>query len=154
MVANRFGEIFFAHEVNISDKWEHGGGFRRPDAAIEWFKSLVDAVNVDHIASNEACGTDQIDELREFGDEVARITFYDSVVVIEKLSTPKRLPYRRIMSGRNDPVVNAPQILSLLSPRELASLKLSDSAAGMFLPALVENLASAREEGPLADRTS
>jgi SAM-dependent methyltransferase len=139
------GGIYVVEDLHCSYFTSHGGGLRKPHAAVEWLKSLVDALNADHIP-DETIGPEEISRLREFGREIARITFYDSAAVIEKLPERKSQPFRRIMTGRHGPVIDSPSMLNYFSPRDLTNLVLPEPTANAFMLALVQKIAAVREE--------
>ena len=43
------GGKFIIEDLHASYYRSHGGGFREPGSSIEWLKSVVDALNADHI---------------------------------------------------------------------------------------------------------
>jgi len=65
---------------------------------------LVDALNADHF--RDAMDAATLEELKSINQSVARIAFYDSVAVIQKLASPKVAPYRRVFSGDAAAVFN------------------------------------------------
>jgi O-antigen biosynthesis protein len=100
------GGKFIIEDLHASYWPSHGGGFRSGKSAVDFFKNLVDALNVDHIDRTEQVSRDTVAELRHFALSLARVTFYDSVAVIEKLPSPKTVPYRRVLSGRESRIVD------------------------------------------------
>jgi hypothetical protein len=115
---------------------------------MEWFKGLADTVNADSFEPDAATklGSAELERLRELGREIGRITFFDSLVVVEKLTREKRQPYRRIITGRKAHVVDDPIAPITLAPNLLRTFLLTPPAAGAFTPELLDKLASAREE--------
>jgi hypothetical protein len=79
---------------------ELGGGLRSNGSAVEFFKSLVEVINFDHLSDPELLGL-EIDEelLFSLRTGLARISFYDSVVVVERLPFEKIEPFRRVLAG-------------------------------------------------------
>jgi GT2 family glycosyltransferase/SAM-dependent methyltransferase len=141
------GGLYIVEDLHCSYHSSHGGGFRLAGSSMEWFKGLADAVNADHFepdASAKLDGT-EFHRLRELGGNIARITFFDSLVAVEKLTNEKRQPYRRIVTGRNARVVDVVSSITLV-PNALRTLLLSPTAAGAFTPELLDKLASAHEE--------
>jgi SAM-dependent methyltransferase len=110
-----------------------GGGLRSNSSAIEFFKSLIDIVNFDHLTDPESLGL-EIDEELLFllRTGLARISFYDSVAVIERLPFDKVGPFRRVLAG---------DVGELVEPSEL----LSSEGAGSLL--FTEPLARRLESG-------
>jgi hypothetical protein len=140
--------IYIIENLHASYDASHGGGLRVAGTSMEWLKGLLDALNADHI-QNDACET--IDEptlqrLRDLGRQIACISFFDSVVLIEKLTNEKHAPYRRIMAGRETLVVDtAAQAMSVLPYAQLRELLLPPCTAAAFAPAMLDAVASARE---------
>ena len=98
------GGKFFIEDLHASYWASHGGGFRSGESAMEFLKGLVDGLNCDHFRDTGNAQRDELDHLRDFGHAVARMTFYDSVAVIEFLETPRPTPYRRLVGGGETPV--------------------------------------------------
>lgn len=101
----RGGGKFFIEDLHASYWADYGGGFRTPGSAMEFLKGLVDGLNSDHFRQTGAAERAELDHLADFGRAVARMTFYDSVAVIEFMATPRSSPYRRVHAGGATPVV-------------------------------------------------
>lgn len=142
------GGIYIIEDLNSSYVVSHGGGFRHPGTSIEWLKALVDALNVDHFESDAAAALDRarLQSMRELGSQIAQITFFDSVAIVEKLPSKKEHPYRRIMTGRETRIVDLASHIPLMPSAQLYTLLLSPSAAASFAPTLLNAVASARED--------
>ncbi|HET7882280.1 MAG TPA: class I SAM-dependent methyltransferase, partial [Acetobacteraceae bacterium] len=140
------GGIYIVEDLHCSYFSSHGGGFRHAGTSIEHFKELIDAVNSDHFEDDAAVqlGRAELQRLRSLGSQSARISFMDSLMIIEKLSDRKREPYRRVVTGREAQIADVVGTLALM-PTELRSLQLSRTAADAFGPMLLEKLASAQE---------
>jgi O-antigen biosynthesis protein len=144
----RPGGIYVIEDLHCSYDASHGGGFRRAGTSIEWLKGLVDALNADHFEGEAAAALDsaELQRMRKFGSRIAQITFFDSVAVVEKLVSEKRQPYRRIRTGREARIVDLAADIPLMPSAQLRTLLLSPSAAASFAPALLNAVASARED--------
>ena len=97
------GGVFLIEDL-LTSYWDsHGGGYKKPDSAIEYFKNLLDLVNIAHIRDAIA--------LSEFEKYLAvwmgAIEFSDSIVVITKRDNEQHA-LQRILVGTKDPV--APNI--------------------------------------------
>lgn len=141
----RPGGLYFVEDLHCSYRPEFGGGFRQRGAALEWFKLLVDALHADHIEDSAVADAER-ERLMAYNRAIARIEFFDSIMVIERLQAPKTAPYRRIFAGRDMPVEDVRSALLRMPPAAIRNLVLAPSAADIFSPAMVEALASAREE--------
>jgi SAM-dependent methyltransferase len=142
------GGVYIIEDLHCSYFDSHGGGFRHPGTAIEWLKELVDALNVDHFESDAAAALDStgLQSMQELGSQIAQITFFDSVAIVEKLPSKKEHPYRRIMTGRETRIVDLARDILLMPTAQLQTLLLSASAAASFAPTLLNAVVSARED--------
>ena len=139
---------YIVEDLHCSYSRSYGGGFRLPAAAVEWFKGLADALNSDHFErdASEKLDHPELQRLQQLGRQIACVSFFDSVVLIQRLATEKRQPYRRIMTGRDAPAVDIASQVALLPTATLRTLQLSPAAADGFAQTLLNALASAREE--------
>jgi O-antigen biosynthesis protein len=150
----RPGGVYVIEDLHCSYDASHGGGFRRAGTSIEWLKGLVDTLNTDHFDGDAAAALDGagLQRMRKFGSRIAQITFFDSVAIVAKLASEKRQPYRRIRTGREARVFDLTADIPLMPSAQLQTLLLPPSAAASFAPALLNAVASAREEvGRLRD---
>ena len=93
------GGKFIIEDLHASYWSEYGGGFRTEGSAMEFLKGLVDGLNCDHFRDTGIAPQAEIDHLRDFGHSIARMTFYDSVAVMEFMNVPRDSAYRQIFSG-------------------------------------------------------
>ena len=143
------GGAYVVEDLHCSYWKSHGGGLRSPDAAIEYFKALVDALNVNHFEYFDSSNLDQLElgRLKKFGKEIAGITFFDSLTVVEKLRGVREEAYDRVLTGRDAQVVDLVSAIAAgRDPSSLRKLILTQEASKSFAPALLDKLASAREE--------
>ena len=106
------GGKYVIEDLECSYYKTHEGGLRYPRSSIEWLKGLVDVVNADHIQPEDARLSDAGEITLKYRKSVGRITFYDSVAVIEKLPALKDRPFRRMLSGQQSSVVPAFELLA------------------------------------------
>ena len=95
----RGGGKYIIEDLHTSYWTEYGGSFRGKTSSIEFLKSLVDGLNCDHFRDTGITPRAEIDHLRDFGRSVSRMTFYDSVAVIELMNVPRDATYRQMFSG-------------------------------------------------------
>jgi glycosyltransferase involved in cell wall biosynthesis len=147
------GGIYIIEDMRASYFPSHGGGFRIPGTSMEWLKGLLDTLNCDHFQSDAAATLDAptLQRLRDLGRQIACITIFDSVALVEKLTREKHGPYRRIMTGRKAPVVNMAAQIPQLQDRELL---LPPSTVVAFTPAMLSVVALAREQADQAQRAA
>lgn len=105
------GGKYFIEDLHCSYYGNFGGGLREPSSSIEFLKCLIDAlhfdyIRVDHIADDKTWGTFQA-----YNRWIARITFYDSLCVLEKTSFEKDQPYRRALGGVDEQLVPTSKLL-------------------------------------------
>lgn len=93
------GGRYFIEDLHASYWREFGGGFREPGTAIEFLKSLIDALHADHLRPDVAVDAAERAALTALNREVARITFIDSLGVIEKYAATKARPFVRALAG-------------------------------------------------------
>ena len=140
----RPGGKYFIEDLHCSYWKSHGGGLRASDASIEWLKGLIDNLNADHFGA-ERLGTD-LTWTRTINRDVARITFYDSFAIVEKLGTPKRAPYRRLLSGETA-AVEDPALWFVTAPTaDMATLLLGPTAARSIEGRVLDQVALLRDE--------
>lgn len=82
-------------EDTHSNYWpKFGGGYKHEDTFIEYSKNFIDALNVTHILDEKSKPLKQpenIDELKKLADMIKSVSYYDSVIVLEKAK--KVTPY-------------------------------------------------------------
>lgn len=104
------------------------GGYRAPNSAIEWLKKLIDVINVDHF-EGDAAAIEDIGKLRELSRYIARITFFDSIAVIERNLVEKRRPYRRVIGGAEASIWNPFSAIAAGAAETAPNFVLSDTAS-------------------------
>lgn len=83
----REGGIYIIEDVHTSYAKGYGGGFRDPNTFLEHCKSLVELINVEFITD-----VNPPDDLARLFFKLYNVTFYNSVIVLEKKTRPKILP--------------------------------------------------------------
>ena len=91
--------IFLIEDLHASYWPALEGGFRAPHTSLEFFKGLVDALHIDHFRPSAHLEANLSEELVEVGMWINRLTFYDSITVVQKRQGRKTGPYRRILNG-------------------------------------------------------
>jgi SAM-dependent methyltransferase len=131
------GGKFVIEDLHTSYFPQHGGGLRDPASSVEWLKRLIDVLNFDHIQPNEKLSDLERLCMRRLNAQIGRVSFYDSVAVIEKLPVEKARPYRRVCSGTATDVVFP---LFFGSPGALDSILFAHPTARHVEAALVREL--------------
>jgi methyltransferase family protein len=96
--------IYVVEDLHCSYWPSHGGGFRVAGSSIEWAKALVDALNFDHIQTSAGMSDEDVARLRVLNEEIARVCFFDSMLVVQKRDAPKRRPFARLLAGAEFPI--------------------------------------------------
>lgn len=108
------GGLYIIEDACCSYWSSHGGGFRKGGTVIETFKGLADALNAEYIFPDDVHNSAEFSRLMNFHIELQKISFYDSMVVVQKKSRMKREAYKKIIGGTRAPVMDtAHQILEL-----------------------------------------
>lgn len=123
------GGLYIIEDLHAAYLAALGGGRSEPGSAIRLLKDLVDALHLDHIEQDPINEGADIPFLRHYNRSIARITFYDSVAVIEKLLDPKVEPYRRILSGTTSRCLGIRRWLGGLPREQLAQLRMPSQTA-------------------------
>lgn len=141
------GGIYVIEDLHCSYFSSHEGGFRKPGSAIEFLKSLVDALNTDHFEadSQDKVSLNELARLRNLGRQLARVTFYDSVAVVQRSLAIRDAPYRRIITGSSASIREFATTIPRLPVTQLRRLLLSSASAQAFEPALRAEVVAARE---------
>lgn len=79
--------VYIIEDVHTSYVKGYGGGFRNPNTFVEHCKSLVELVNVEFITD-----INPPDDLAKLFFSLTTISFYNSVIVLEKRPRPKIEP--------------------------------------------------------------
>jgi len=140
--------VYIVEDMHASYFASHGGGFRNPGTSMEWFKGLLDVLNVDHFQSNvtEKLDTFTLQRMQDLGGQIACVTFFDSIVLIKKLAHEKHAPYRRIITGQDAQVVDLVSHVMVVPQGQLRELLLPQPTIAALTPAMLNALASAREQ--------
>lgn len=83
----KHGGIYIIEDVHTSYSQGYNGGFRNPNSFLEHCKSLVELLNLEFITD-----VNPPDDLAKLFFDLNSITFYNSVIVLEKKTRPKILP--------------------------------------------------------------
>lgn len=90
---------YFIEDLHASYWREFGGGFRGQDSAVEFLKSLIDALHADHFKDAPNLAADELAALTALNRQIARLCFFDSLAVIEKYPREKAQPFVRTVAG-------------------------------------------------------
>lgn len=83
------GGLYLVEDTHTSYWYEFHGGLKKPGTFIEYSKNLIDSLYRDHIAKQEQL------TLNEMTNHINGISFYDSIVVFEKLKRKEAFHIRK-----------------------------------------------------------
>jgi SAM-dependent methyltransferase len=139
------GGRYVIEDLHCSYNPNYGGGLRSPGSSIEHLKHLVDCLHCDYLAA-DAVDPAELAQLSTYNRSLARITFYDSIAVVEKLPSEKVRPYRRILGGDAAALQPISNWMHFFSTANLQALLSGHPAARQFEQAIFEELDQRRGE--------
>jgi len=92
------GGVYLCEDTHTS-YWDHwpNAGYQKPSSFIEYSKGIIDGLHADHTTKGPDGETFVGPKIkRPIGSQVAGISFYDSMVVIDKKLEDK--PFKRVFS--------------------------------------------------------
>ena len=134
------GGVYIVEDLHTSYATEYGGGYKNPMSSVEAFKDIADLVNADHVADFEALRDPFFVDLAA---TVASVTFYDSMVVIERAVARKLGPFRRVQSGQRFDVADSPGRMATQPRAVLDTLQLAPGFHRELSTALISRVAEA-----------
>ena len=99
---------------------------------MEFLKELVDGLNCDHFRDTGTAPRAEIDHLRDFGRSIARMTFYDSVAVMEFMNVPRRLRLSANIQRRRERVMPLSKLFTV-GARSFADTRLVGRTAARHI---------------------
>ncbi|SIR43197.1 class I SAM-dependent methyltransferase [Pseudacidovorax sp. RU35E] len=142
------GGLYVIEDLHASYMPPLGGGFWAPQAAIEWLKLLADAIHADYLSSEEidALNLRAGADVREMARDIASLSFFDSVAVVERSVQSRAAAFRRVMSGSRATVTDAQAHLAQLPRDQLRSLLLTPTAMESLGQGILAKLASTADQ--------
>ncbi len=105
-----WGGIYIIEDCSTSYWNYYGGEYKDPNSSIEYFKNLADIVNYTYI-DKERIPLQNRAIFKKLSKEIASVSFYDSVIVIEKYTQQKEKAFRNYVSGTEGLVAPKQQLL-------------------------------------------
>ena len=149
----KVGGRYFIEDLECSYYRTHDGGLFHEDSSIAWLKHIIDSINADHIRPDEQIPPELTSVIAEYRNVVSRITFYDSMAVVDKLSFVKQRPFRRVLSGQASEVESTFDLLTL-QPRSIYQpMVYGATAARQLDQSIVDAYEAARSRLAAAEST-
>ncbi len=142
------GGLYVIEDLHASYMPPLGGGFWAPHAAIEWLKLLADAIHADYLSAEEinALNVRAGADIGQVARDIAALSFFDSVAIIERSVQSRAAPFRRVMGGSMATVTDAQSHLAQLPREQLRSLLLTPTAMESFGQGVLANLARTTDQ--------
>jgi len=108
------GGVYIIEDMHTSYWENYGGGLFRKDSSIEFFKKFIDALHYDYIEKRynflekmlrkfgfEGKDNDKNVEqfMQVYRQEISGISFFDSILAVNKFVLPKRRPFKPVVTG-------------------------------------------------------
>jgi len=139
------GGRYVIEDLGCSYDSHYGGGLNSAGSSIEYLKYLVDCLHSDYLQP-DAVDADAMNKLSAYNRFLGRITFYDSIAIIEKLSFEKARPYQRVLGGDATPVQPFSNWIRFFSTSNLQRLLFAHPAVRQFEQAFFSELDQRRGE--------
>ena len=147
------GGTYLVEDLHASYWATHGGGLRRPGSAMEFMKSLADALHADHFELGSVAIDSETTELIGLGAWIERVSFHDSIVSVHKRVASKRRPHGRAVTGLRADVAPALDVLLAVPAARLYSVAASEATAHVLDMQMLEQVRRRRmETADLHDR--
>ena len=79
------GGLYIVEDTYASYWKKYHGEYNKKTSSIEYFKNIIDSLQFDHIRKfNYKVSQAKIDRLKKLNREIASVSFYDSILIIEK----------------------------------------------------------------------
>ena len=140
------GGNYIVEDMHCSYSSAYGGGFRAQGSSIEWAKCLVDAINADHFESISDLHGEEFARLRAFNREIARVAFFDSLLVVQKYLAPKHRPFARLLTGSEIPLFDPVDWIARMPTESLGNLMVAPSLAQRLEIAFTQRLEEKQRE--------
>lgn len=147
------GGLYVIEDLHCSYYAGFGGGFEKTGSSIEYLKHLIDCLNNDHIADGDV-DPSRRPQMAYWNSRIARIAFYDSLAVVEKLGSRKLHPYRRVLSGTSTLVQPYANWIADHPPARLRATLFGSEAAKRFELAFLEQIQEERRRSAEAKAMS
>lgn len=93
------GGTYIAEALQTSYLKETMGGYKQKGSSIEYFKNLIDYTNFNYIEFPPGFDMEGMEPIIDLSKQIKRISFYDSICVIEKYNKRLKKPFECVIGG-------------------------------------------------------
>jgi len=142
------GGIYIIEDLHASYWENYGGGLRRKNSAIEFLKQFIDTLHSDYISEKHFSNlVDFTLFQKEYRQQIASISFFDSVCAITKFAQAKTTPFCQIVNGNNYKVAERDSFQKLVLKEKLQNLETARLMYNTSLSHWTKPLISPLEQG-------
>lgn len=105
------GGLYIIEDCHASYWKEFGGSLHKSNSTINHFKKLIDVLNYTYFKDIETLNDSERAFYEKYHPQIASISFYDSVIVIEKYAKLKKKPFRNFLFGNYGSVYSKGSLL-------------------------------------------
>jgi len=106
------GGLYIIEDCHAGYWKEWGGSLHGKDSTVEHFKKLIDSLNYYYFKDGEDVSHSEKVFYEKYHPQIASITFYDSVIAIEKYVKLKDKPFRNYVFGNKSLVASKESMLT------------------------------------------
>ena len=102
------GGVYIIEDLEHSYWKKSGGGFRKKNSSIEFFKKIIDSLNFDYINMGKIeffFNKKELNFLRKYSGYINNISFYPNICSINKYSIAKNEPFQCVKTGQIEEVI-------------------------------------------------
>jgi len=93
------GGLYLVEDLHTSYMKGFGGGLRKKGSSVEYFKNLIDSLNINYAKKRPLFPSKEFEELKELNKHIKRISFYDSICTIEKYNSVLKESFSACYTG-------------------------------------------------------
>jgi ubiquinone/menaquinone biosynthesis C-methylase UbiE len=113
------GGMYIIEDLHTSYWKSYGGGLKKRGSSIEFFKELIDVLNFDYLEKDRKSGKLR-NVFKDYYTTVSSVSFFDSVLAINKYYKPKQTGFQSVYTGQIEMVADtSPYVSKLEEQHEL-----------------------------------
>ncbi len=111
----KHGGLYIVEDTHASYWKNFQGGYKKENSTIEYFKKIVDIIHYKYLDDEEKNKLSAEENLsfKALNQEIANISFYDSVIIIEKYLQKRKTHFRHYLSDGEGKVVSREAVSSV-----------------------------------------